>query len=89
MATRNLRAAVSTVLPHLTGKQRQALADSAKIAIKTRQHLAAIKPQERGLMLVLMHFPDELLDAFDFKSPAAATPGKPEMAMAKKLIDCG
>ncbi|MBE0543382.1 MAG: Ku protein [Verrucomicrobia bacterium] len=74
------------------GLLRQALADSEKIAIakvviKTRQHLAAIKPQERGLMLELMHFPDELLDASDFKSPAAATPGKPEMAMAKKLID--
>lgn len=74
------------------GLLRQALADSGKIAIakvviKTRQHLAAIKPQERGLMLELMHFPNELLDASDFKSPAAITPGKPEMAMAKKLID--
>src|SRR5665213_625641 len=41
------------------GLLRQALADSGKIAIakvviKTRQHLAAIKPQERGLMLELM-----------------------------------
>src|SRR5690348_11846760 len=40
---------------------RQALADSgriaiAKLVIKTRQHLAAIKPRETGLMLELMHF---------------------------------
>lgn len=74
------------------GLLRQALADSGKIAIakvviKTRQHLAAIKPQERGLMLELMHFPEELLDASDFKSPAVTTLGKPEMEMAKKLID--
>lgn len=74
------------------GLLRQALADSGKIAIakvviKTRQHLAAIKPQQRGLMLELMHFPDELLDASDFKSPAATPPGKPEMAMATKLIE--
>jgi len=74
------------------GLLRQALADSEKIAIakvviKTRQHLAAIKPQQKGLMLELMHFPDELLEASDFKSPAATTPARPEMAMAKKLIE--
>ena len=28
----------------------------AKVVIKTRQHLAAVKPQEEGLMLELMHF---------------------------------
>jgi DNA end-binding protein Ku len=71
---------------------RQALADSGKIAIakvviKTRQHLAAIKPQERGLMLELMRFPEEIMDASDFKSPAAKTAAKSEMTMAKKLID--
>jgi len=71
---------------------RQALAESKKIAIakvviKTRQHLAAIKPQERGLMLELMHFPEEILDASEFRSPAAAAIGKPEMNMAAKLIE--
>src|ERR1700691_3336454 len=50
---------------------RQSLADSGKIAIakvviKTRQHLAAITPQERGLMLELMHITEDLLDASDF-----------------------
>src|SRR6187399_707571 len=58
---------------------RQALTESKKIAIakvviKTRQHLAAIKPQQRGLMLEIMHFPEELLNASDFKQPAASTP---------------
>ena len=74
------------------GLLRQALADSGKIAIakvviKTRQHLAAIKPQARGLMLELMRFPDELLDTADFKSPAATKPAKPELTMAQKLIE--
>jgi len=74
------------------GLLRQALADSGKIAIakvviKTRQHLAAIKPQQRGLMLELMHFPEEILRVSDFKSPAAATVGKQEMNMANKLIE--
>ncbi|HEY3861841.1 MAG TPA: Ku protein [Verrucomicrobiae bacterium] len=71
---------------------RQSLADSgmvaiAKVIIKTRQHLAAIKPQERGLMLEIMHFPEELLDAGDFKQPANSAPSKGEMAMARKLIE--
>ncbi len=59
----------------------------AKVVIKTRQHLAAIKPQSRGLMLEIMHFPEELLDATDFKQPANSTPSKGEMAMARKLIE--
>jgi len=71
---------------------RDALQDSGKIAvakvvIKTRQHLAAIKPQGRGLMLELMHFPDEILDVSDFKVPAAGTASKPEMKMALQLIE--
>jgi DNA end-binding protein Ku len=59
----------------------------AKVVIKTRQHLAAIKPQERGLMLEVMHFPEELLAASEFKQPSSAAPGKGEVAMAKKLIE--
>jgi len=71
---------------------RQALNDSGKIAIakvviKTRQHLAAIKPQKTGLMLELMHFPEELLGVSDFKAPIEKTIGKSEMNMAAKLID--
>src|SRR5215471_4342139 len=44
---------------------RDALQESGKVAItkvviRTRQHLAAIKPQGKGLMLELMHFPHEI-----------------------------
>src|SRR5580692_10830832 len=71
---------------------RDALAESGKIAIakvviRTRQHLAAVKPQKKGLMLELMHFPEELLDASEFKAPAAKSIRKPEMQMATKLIE--
>ena len=71
---------------------RQALADSgriaiAKLVIKTRQHLAAIKPQESGLMLELMHFPEELLDVSEFKQPATKAISKPELNMAMKLVE--
>jgi DNA end-binding protein Ku len=70
---------------------RNALIDSkkigiAKVVIKTRQHLAAIKPEGSELMLELMHFPDEILDASEFKSPAVKTAGSAEMNMARQLI---
>jgi DNA end-binding protein Ku len=58
----------------------------AKVVIKTRQHLAAVKPQEHGLMLELMHFPHEILDASEFKSPREKKPARSEMAMARQLI---
>jgi len=70
---------------------RDALRDSGKIAIakvviRSRQHLAAVKPQKNGLMLELMHFPKEILDVSEFKEPTEKTVGKAEMQMAKQLI---
>lgn len=59
----------------------------AKVVIKTRQHLAAVKPQGKNLMLELMHFPDELRDVSDLKAPTGSAPAKAEMTMAQKLID--
>jgi DNA end-binding protein Ku len=59
----------------------------AKVVIKTRQHLAAVKPQESGLMLELMHFASELIDVGEFKFPAGTEVGKKEMQMAQALID--
>ncbi len=60
---------------------RDALIDTGKIAIakvviRTRQHLAAVKPQKRGLMLELMHFPKELIDVSEFNEPAEKASAK-------------
>jgi DNA end-binding protein Ku len=59
----------------------------AKVVIRARQHLAAVKPQKDGLMLELMHFPQELIDVSEFKDPAEKQVGKAEMQMAKQLIE--
>jgi DNA end-binding protein Ku len=59
----------------------------AKVVIRTRQHLAAVKPQKKGLMLELMHFPKELIPVEEFNKPAEKTVGKAEMQMAKQLIE--
>lgn len=71
---------------------REALVDTgkigiAKVVIKTRQHLAAIKPQEKGLMLELMHYPEDLLEPAEFKTPAKKAPGAQELKMARSLIE--
>jgi DNA end-binding protein Ku len=70
---------------------RDALVESGKIAIATvvirkLQHLAAVKPQKKGLMLELMHFPKELIDTSEFGEPVEKPVGKAEMQMAKQLI---
>jgi len=59
----------------------------AKVVIKTREHLAAVKPQDKGLMLELMHFASELIDVDEFKLPANKEIGKKELRMATALID--
>jgi DNA end-binding protein Ku len=59
----------------------------AKVVIRARQHLAAVKPQKDGLILELMHFPGELVDVEEFKEPKEKAVGKAEMQMAEQLID--
>ncbi len=58
----------------------------AKVVIKTRQHLAAVKPQGPGLMLELMHFADELVATKEFNIPESREVGRKELQMAESLI---
>jgi len=59
----------------------------AKVVIKTRQHLAAVKPQGNGLMLELMRFASELLSMDEIKVPGSVQIGKKELQMAEALIN--
>src|SRR5882762_9883602 len=58
----------------------------AKVVIRTRQHLAAVKANGPALVLELMHFADELVDPQKLKIPAAKAPGKREIEMATTLV---
>ena len=58
----------------------------AKVVIKTREYLAAVKPNDKGLVLELMHFADELIDPAELHFPDRAAVGKGEMEMARTLI---
>ena len=63
----------------------------ARVVIRTREHLAALMPEGDALMLILLRYPQELIDVEDYRIPE----GKPsdyriapqELAMAKQLIE--
>lgn len=59
----------------------------AKVVIKTREHLAAVKPLDDALVLELMHFADELADPGELNLPPAKGIGRKELTMAESLID--
>lgn len=58
----------------------------AKVVIKTRQHLAAVKPRRHALVLEIMHFADEIADLESFAIPKETKIGAKEMDMAKTLV---
>jgi DNA end-binding protein Ku len=59
----------------------------AKVVIRNRQHLAAVKANGPALVLELLHFADELVDANTLKIPAAKAPTKRELEMATTLVN--
>jgi DNA end-binding protein Ku len=59
----------------------------AKVVIKTRQYLAGVKPEDGALVLELMHFADELVDASKLHIPKKTEVGKRELHMATALMD--
>lgn len=59
----------------------------AKVVIRTRQHLAAVKPNGDALVLELMHFADELVDSSALDIPAGQSASRCELDMAKTLVD--
>lgn len=59
----------------------------AKIVIRNRQHLAAVKANGKLLVLELMHFADELVSPEGLKVPADSKLGKREEEMAMTLVE--
>jgi DNA end-binding protein Ku len=77
---------------HAYALLREALKESnkvgiAKVVIRSREHLAALKPNGEALLLELMHFADEIVEQADFEFPKAEKPAEGEMKVAKLLID--
>ncbi|GBG57461.1 non-homologous end joining protein Ku [Sporomusaceae bacterium FL31] len=61
----------------------------AKLVIRNKQHLTAIRPDERVLTLSIMHFADEIISQNDIDDIPApdVQPEKREMAIAMQLIE--
>ncbi len=60
----------------------------ARVVIRSREHLAALKPNGEALILELMHYADELVAQDDFNFPALKEDVAPaELKVAKLLID--
>jgi DNA end-binding protein Ku len=59
----------------------------AKVVIKTRQHLAAVKPVQNALILELMHFAEELVKPDSLQIPGDVDIGSKELDMALELTD--
>jgi DNA end-binding protein Ku len=62
----------------------------ARVVIRTREYLAAVMPQGDALMLLLLRYPQELVDPADYKLPEGKAGSyritAKEMEMAKQLI---
>ena len=78
---------------HAYALLREALRDAnkvgvARVVIRSREHLAALKPNGEALVLELMHYADEIVDAksLDFPELKEKVPEN-EMKVAKMLID--
>ena len=62
-----------------------------RVVIRTREYLAMVMPQEDALLLMLLRFPQELVDVSDYKLPEGGAAkwriSEKEMSMAKQLIE--
>jgi DNA end-binding protein Ku len=59
----------------------------AKFILRDAQHLAALEVIEEALVLTMMRFADELVDTKPFEFPSAQGIRKPELEMAKALVN--
>lgn len=63
----------------------------ARVVIRTREYLSAVMPKDKALILVLLRYPQELVDAEDYKIPEGVATqyriAPKELAMAKQLIE--
>jgi DNA end-binding protein Ku len=77
---------------HAYALLREALADSnrvaiARVVIRTKEYIAAVKPNGDALVLELMHWASEIVASDTLDLPGAEKLPEKEMQMARMLID--
>ena len=63
------------------------LAGIATIVLRDAQHLAALEVAGEAMVLTLMRYAEELVDVGDYHFPAAKDIRKPEMQLARTLVE--
>jgi DNA end-binding protein Ku len=71
---------------------REAIRDTGRVGIATiilrdAQHLAALEVVKNAMVLTLMRYAEELVDVNEYKFPGAADIRKPELQMARTLVE--
>ncbi|MFA7504494.1 MAG: Ku protein [Burkholderiaceae bacterium] len=63
----------------------------ARVVVRTREYLCAVMPEDDALILILLRYPQELVDLADYKLPSGKSSdyrlAPRELAMAEQLID--
>ena len=59
----------------------------ATIILRDVQHLAALEVAKNAMVLTLMRYAEELVDVTEYKFPGAADIRKPELQMARTLVE--
>ncbi len=59
----------------------------ATIVLREAQHLAALEVAKNAMVLTLMRYAEELVDASEYNFPAAKDVRKPELEMARTLVE--
>jgi len=59
----------------------------ATIVLREAQHLAALEVKKDAMVLTLMRYAEELVDTSEFNFPAAKDVRKPELQMARTLVE--
>ena len=77
---------------HAYALLREALAQServavARVVIRTKEYIAAVKPLGEALVLELMHWANEIIEPGTLELPGSEKLPEAEMKMAKMLID--
>lgn len=82
--TKQGRHAYALLREALAGSNRVAI---ARVVIRTKEYIAAVKPLEDALVLELMHWANEIVPAATLDLPGGEKLPEKEMQMARMLID--
>jgi DNA end-binding protein Ku len=82
--TKQGRHAYALLREALAGSNRVAI---ARVVIRTKEYIAAVKPLEDALVLELMHWANEIVPATTLDLPGSEKLPEKEMQMARMLID--